>query len=92
MRSLRFLGIRVNDVRTGEGRVVVKIPPTPSRELKHDDLVPGRKVRALADDVRRFVLKLGDGTDLYFYNGVDYRVRWKGCGLGMAEIWLEKRP
>lgn len=60
--------------------------------LTHDDLVPGRTVRAMADDVRKFVLELGDVADLYFYNGITYRVRWKGCGLGMAEIWLEEKP
>lgn len=64
----------------------------PSRKLEHEDLVPGRKVRALAKEVRRFVLELGDVADLYFYNGVSYSVQWKGCGLGMAEIWLEEKP
>ena len=64
---------------------------TPPQTLTHDDLTPGRRVRALADEVRRFVLELGDVTDLYYYNGVTYQVRWKGCGLGMAEIWLEKK-
>lgn len=59
--------------------------------LTDEDLVPGRKVRALAKEVRRFVLDLGDVTDLYFYKGISYVVRWKSCGLGMAEIWLEEK-
>lgn len=61
-------------------------------KLTHDDLIPGRKVRSPTKEVRRFVLELGDVTDLYFYNGATYRVRWKGRGLGMAEMWLEKKP
>ena len=59
--------------------------------LTHSDLVPGRKTRALTKEVRRFVLELGDTADLYFYNGISYRVKWKSCGLGMAEIWLEEK-
>lgn len=68
-------------------------PKTPQSapSLTHNDLIPGRKVRTLAKEVRRFVLELGDVADLYFYNGTSYQVRWKGCGLGMAEIWLEKK-
>ena len=60
-------------------------------QLTHDDLVPGRRVRSTIKTIRNFVLELGDVADLYFYNGVTYRVRWKGCGLGLAEIWLEKK-
>ena len=67
-------------------------PRTPSKPLTHEDLRPDRKVRATVKEVRRFVLELGDVADLYFYNGVSYQVRWKGCGLGMAEIWMEAKP
>ena len=55
---------------------------------RNDTRTPAEKI---ADGVA-FVLELGDVTDLYFYNGATYRVRWKGRGLGMAEMWLEKKP
>lgn len=60
-------------------------------KLTHSDLVPGRKVRARTKEVRDFVIELGDLVDLYFYNGISYRIRWKSCGLGLSEIWMEKK-
>ena len=65
--------------------------PYTTSVLGHNDLVPGRKVRALTKEVRRFVLELGDTTECYFYQGISYVVKWKSCGLGMAEIWLEEK-
>ena len=48
--------------------------------FSHNDLIPGRKTRALTKEVRRFVLDLGDTADLWraqaerkwIYSGNDF--------------------
>jgi len=60
--------------------------------MTHDDLIPGRVVRAPTKEVRKFVLELGDTVDLYFYNGRSYTVKWKACGLGLTKVWMEPSP